>query len=154
MTKLFLDSNVIVDALLDRGPAHEHARLLLALGFVGEFDLWVSPSQWTDVFYILSEGGKRSLGAQVTSTLKELRKSVRISTLGESEIDWAMAQGWPDLEDAIVYAAARTTKPAAIITQNEKDYALSELPVYTCEAYFNWLSQECGINYAEIDLTE
>ena len=56
--KLFLDSNIIVDAIVNRNSSHESAKLLLALGCLGEFDLWVSPTQWTDLFYILSEGGK------------------------------------------------------------------------------------------------
>lgn len=150
MMKLFLDSNVIVDALVDRGPSHAPAKLILALGRVGEFELWVSPTQWTDLFYILSEGGKRSKSAQVIKALEELRACMRVSTMGESEIDQAMRLNWPDMEDAVVYAAARTTNPDAIITQNERDYSLSELPVYTCEAFFDWINREYGVSYTAI----
>ena len=148
--KLFLDSNIIVDALVNRNSTHEPAKLLLALGHLGEFDLWVSPTQWTDLFYILSEGGKRSRSAMVTALLKELRTSVRIATMGEQEIDRAMNLGWPDVEDAVVYSTARTIDPVAIITRNKTDFSHSEIPLYTCEELFEWLRDESGVDYAQI----
>jgi predicted nucleic acid-binding protein len=148
--KLFLDSNIIVDAIVNRNSSHESAKLLLALGRLGEFDLWVSPMQWTDLFYILSEGGKRSRSAMVTALLKELRTSVRIVTMGEQEIDYALNLGWPDVEDAVVYSTARTVDPVAIITRNKADFAQSEIPLYTCEELFVWLRDEAGIDYAQI----
>lgn len=151
--KLFLDTNVVVDALVDRNSHHAGARLLLALGKLGEFDLWVSPTQWTDLFYILSEGGKRSRAAMASSLLNELRSGVRISTVGETEIDSAMALGWPDMEDAVVHEAARATNPVALITNNKKDFAQSTLPTYTCAEFFAWLEGERGLSYKEIALS-
>lgn len=150
--KLFLDTNVVIDALIDRNANHEDARLLLALGKIGEFDLWVSPTQWTDLFYILSEGGKRSRAAMVSALLGELRSGVRISTIGEPEIDSAMALGWPDVEDAVLHEAARATNPVALITHNKADYMQSALPTYTCGEFFAWLKEERGFSYAEIAL--
>ena len=63
--KLFLDSNIIIDALVNRNDSHKSARLLLALAKLGEFNLVASPSQWTDMYYILTEGGKPSRDIEV-----------------------------------------------------------------------------------------
>ena len=59
--KLLLDTNIVIDYLNEREPYYEKARLLMIAGRVGEFDLWMSSSQITDLIYILSEGGAQSL---------------------------------------------------------------------------------------------
>lgn len=149
--KLFLDSNTVIDALIDRNASHDAAKLLLALGYAKEFDLWVSPSQWMDMFYILSRGGKAPYREQAASTMEELRKCLRISTLGESEIDGAMALMWADLEDAVAYMSAKTKNPMAIITRNKEDFESSVFPLFTCEEFFEWLRLEHGLDYAQVD---
>lgn len=56
--KLLLDTNILLDCMMDRQPFAADARKLLILGALGEVDLWMSPSQFTDAFYLLTEGGK------------------------------------------------------------------------------------------------
>ena len=53
-SKLLLDTNVVIDYLNEREPYYEKARLLMIGGRVGEFELWISSSQVTDLVYILS----------------------------------------------------------------------------------------------------
>ena len=52
--KLLLDTNVVIDYLHEREPYYEKARLLMTAGRVGEFSLWITSSQVTDLIYILS----------------------------------------------------------------------------------------------------
>ena len=151
--KLFLDSNVVIDGLVDRSDSHDAARLLIALGQLGVFSLWVSPTQWTDVFYILTEGEKPSPLIEVKAKLEELRKAIRVSTIGEAEIDKALTSAWDDFEDAVVYQAARTTQAAALITSNKDDFAQSDIPIYSPQEFFMWLEKEKNTIYAEVDLT-
>lgn len=68
--KLLLDTNVVIDFLHEREPYYDKARLLMTAGRVGEFDLWITSSQVTDLIYILSEGGKRSLLSRVLEQLR------------------------------------------------------------------------------------
>lgn len=148
--KLFLDSNIIVDALRFRESQAESARLLVGLGRIGEFDLWVSPTQASDLAYILSEGGKRSRMRDVAREMVALSEAVHICPCGESEILAGLKSDWPDLEDAFVYEAARAMKADVIITRNRKDFEQSKIPVYDCEEFFEWYAKEYSINYAEI----
>ena len=64
---LLVDTNIIVDVLRKRDFDYEASRLLLALGKLREFDLWVSPSQLSDLFYILTSGGKKHLAEPVAA---------------------------------------------------------------------------------------
>mgnify|MGYP000296791090 CR=1 FL=1 len=55
--KLLLDTNVVIDFLHEREPYYDKVRLLMTAGRVGEFSLWITSSQVTDLIYILSEAG-------------------------------------------------------------------------------------------------
>ena len=55
---ILVDTSVLIDYMSMRKPYYEKARLLMLLGSVGEFDLWFSSLQATDLFYVLTDGGK------------------------------------------------------------------------------------------------
>ena len=48
--KLLLDTNILLDCMMDRQPFAADARKLLILGALGEVDLWMAPSQISDAF--------------------------------------------------------------------------------------------------------
>ena len=150
--KLFVDTNVVIDAYSAESRQRKESSLLLALGEMGEFDLQTSPSQWTDVFYVLTSGGKQSKYAEGKAVLQKARKQVGVSMLGEAEVDKALSGPWGDFEDALVYQAATSSKADALITNNKDDFALSEIPTYTCKEFFDWLKEEKGIEYDVLDL--
>lgn len=150
--RLLVDTNIVIDHLRKRHPHADSARLLLALGKLGEFELWLSPTQMGDAFYLLTDGGKRTLSHQVHEELRELRKAVRICQYGEQEIDKALHLGWPDFEDALVYEAARAIKADAILTRNQEDFEKSTIPTFDCDEFFDWYASEHGIHYAELTL--
>ena len=121
------------------------------LGKLHEIELFASASQWTDMFYILSSGGKRSQAQEVKQAFRKLRQGVRVAGLSESDIDDALASAWPDFEDACVYQAGQSVKAEAIITQNLQDFEGSAIPVFDCGGFFAYLQQEKDLTYSLID---
>lgn len=152
--KLLVDTNIIVDFFEDRPPHVESTNLLMSLGAIGEFDLWISSSQFTDAFYLLSAGGKASLVKLTKERLRHIRNYVRVCALGESEIDAALDSPWEDVEDACIYQCALKVKADAIITRNKSDFARSSLKVFDCEELFEYLEKKHGISYAELMLED
>ena len=148
--RLFVDTNVVLDALQAREPFAEDARLLLVLGYLGEVELWISPSQTTDLFYLLTEGGKRSLAASVKERLRNLRTFVHVGLMGEDVIDAALRSTWDDFEDACLYQCALKVNPEAIVARNGKDFERSRIPVFDCSALFEYLEREKGLVYEEV----
>ena len=141
--KLLLDTNILLDCMMDRQPFAADARKLLILGALGEVDLWMSPSQFTDAFYLLTEGGKPRLAESVKLRLLKVKRLARICTLGESS--------WPDFEDACLYQCAKKLHAEAIITRNQADFDRSTIPVYDCAEFFAHLKNVHGLVYEEID---
>lgn len=149
---LLVDTNIIVDVLRKRPHDYEASRLLLALGSLHEFELWVSPSQLSDLFYILTSGGKRHLAEPVGEELVDVLSFVRVCSFGHDEALSALSCGFDDLKDALVYQAARAVKAEAIITRNQKDFAQSSIPAFSSVEFFEWLSTVRNVHYAEVAL--
>ena len=148
--KLLVDTNVLIDFLSVRKPFYDEARLLMVAGRVGEFELWMTSSQMTDLVYILSYGGKQALMPSVLERLWGLRTFVEVFSVGGAEIDRMFASAWKDPEDALMFESALSLRADAIITRNAKDFEGSLVRAMTAREYFDWLRDAQGIDYREV----
>ena len=148
--KLLVDTNVLIDYLSMREPFYDEARLLMIVGRVGDFALWMTSSQVTDLIYILSDGGKQSLMPSVLERLRGLRTFVEVFAVGGAEVDRMLASAWKDPEDALMFESALSLKADAIITRNAKDFESSLVRAMTAQEFFNWLRDEKGVDYQEV----
>lgn len=146
--KLLLDTNILLDCMMDRQPFAADVRKLLILGAL---DLWMSPSQFADAFYLLTEGGKPCLAEAVKFRLLKVKRLARICTLGEYDIENTLESPWSDFEDACLYQCAKRLRVEAIITRNQADFERSTIPVYDCAEFFARLKDAHGLVYEEID---
>ena len=149
---ILLDTNIIVDVLRKRNFDYESSRLLLALGKLHEFKLWISPAQLSDILYILTSGGKKRLAEPVKEELTAVLGFVTVCTFNHEDACAALNSSFSDLEDALIYQAARAVKAEAIITRNGKDFASSLIPALSSSEFFDWLAVNKNLHYAEIDL--
>ncbi|WP_418252369.1 PIN domain-containing protein [Gordonibacter urolithinfaciens] len=148
--KLLLDTNIVIDFLHEREPHYRDARLLMMAGRVGEFDLWITSSQMTDLIYILSEGGNRSLLPRVLDQLRGLRTFVNVHAVSDREVDRMLAASWKDPEDSLIFESALEMRADAIITRNQKDFESSVIKVVDCNEFFAWMRDEFGFDYDEV----
>jgi len=151
MRKLLVDTNVLFDYFARRHPFDQDAALLLFGCAMGDYEMWVSSSQVTDLHFLLTHGDDRVGREQAVETLVRLREHVRIASLTEADVDEAMASGWRDFEDACVYFVARHMKASCIITRNKKDFANAALPVLTPREFLDQFESEEGISYDNIE---
>ena len=147
---LLLDTNVVIDYLDEREPFCEKARLLMIAGRVGEFDLWITTSQMTDLVYILSEGGATGRMPRALERLRALLSFVNVYAATDRDIDRMLATAWRDPEDALMFEAALGLKADFIVTRNAADFESDLVPACDCDELFAWLERERGIRYDEI----
>lgn len=119
-------------------------------GRVGEFDLWITSSQVTDLINILSEGGNRALISQVLEQLRGLRTFVNVHAVSDREVDRMLAASWKDPEDSLIFESALQMKADAIVTRNQKDFESTLVKVVDCEEFFTWMREEFNLDYDEI----
>ena len=133
-------------------PFYEKARLLMLAGRVGEFSLWISSSQVTDMIFILTDGGKKSKVPEVLENLRIMRTFVNVYAVTDADIDKMLATTWADPEDALLVELALKMRADAIITRDEDFPQTDMIRVQDCSEFFDWLREEKGISYAEIDM--
>lgn len=148
--KLLLDTNVVIDFLHEREPYYDKVRLLMTAGRVGEFSLWITSSQVTDLIYILSEGGKRSLLSHVLEQLRGMRTFVNVHAVSDREVDRMLAASWKDPEDSLIFESALEMRADAIVTRNQKDLESSVIKVVDCDEFFVWMRKDFGLDYEEV----
>ena len=150
--KLLLDTNVIIDFLNERDPYYEKTRLLMIAGRLGEFDLRATSSQFTDLIYMLSDGGKRNILPHVLERLRGLRTFANVYPVSDREIDQMLSTSWNDPEDALLADIALRMKVDRLITRNQKDFEGSLVNIFDCDELFAWLENAHSLVYRETQL--
>lgn len=133
MKTVFLDSNVILDAILDRGGA-ENAKQILQFGRDQQIRNCTSVLSFANIAYILRKylSGDESLGV-----LKALFDSVSVLPMGDQQVYNALRLAGPDFEDSLQIACAKAASCDVIVTRNLKYYKDVPIPVFTPEDFLN-----------------
>ena len=131
MTKLFLDTNIVIDLLEKREPYCYDAVRLFSMAYNKQVSLLVSPMTYATASYLLS---KHSV-EEVRSLLSDLRGLTQVTTANEQTVDDALISQFKDFEDALQYCSAIQAQAEVILTRNGKDFTNSKIPVMTAGEY-------------------
>lgn len=151
MMRLVLDTNIVIDFMNQREPFWPDARKLVVAGKVGEFDLWVSSSQVTDMLYIASDGETAALLPDTMRKLRGILTFVGVADIGWAEVNAMLNSSWPNPEDALVHEAALKVRADAIITRDRQLMRQSRVPAMDCAELFEKLEAERGLVYDFVD---
>ncbi len=66
---------------------------------------------------------------EIITKLTLAKSLCQVTTVDDSVIDRALQSDFTDLEDAMQYYSALAANAELIVTRNQKDYALSNIPV-------------------------
>ncbi len=139
MTDLFIDSDVILDFLIDRQPYSREAAQVFSLIDNKKVKGYTSALCYSNLFYVLSKYAPRK---KVINMLIEISGLVGILKVDDDIIKASLTSDFQDFEDAIQYYAALEFKRIeVIITRNIRDYKKSSLPVMTPETYVKTFQQ-------------
>jgi predicted nucleic acid-binding protein len=138
MTDLFIDTDVIIDFLIDRKPHSREAAIIFTLIEQKKLKGYASSLTFSNLYYVLRKFESHN---KVISKLDCLSKILSILKVDEQTIKNALASGFSDFEDSIQYfCAVEYKKIDVIITRNTKDYKKSEMPVMTPGDYLKTIS--------------
>ncbi len=127
MNKALIDTNICLDAILDRVPFTDNALKIIEQSQEEKFNGLLSAHALDAIFYITE---KLTNQTKAYKGIKELRKAFDIAPVNQQIIDKAIADKWKDFEDAIHYQAALAADCDAVVTRNEKDFSGATIPVY------------------------
>ena len=132
-SKVFVDTDVIVDHLTDRQPYANYSTLVFELHEQKRIQLYMSALSVNNIYYV----SRRLIGEKKTLRLIDrLIDNIEVIGTTKTEIKNAFQTGFKDFEDSIQYSTAQTVKGIeSIIRRNVKDYRKSKIAVFTPEVY-------------------
>jgi len=124
--KAFLDTNVVLDVLLEREPFCHDSRCVLEKCERGEVSGFVSALTFSTVAYVL----EKAVGAFVALELiRNFRKTVSVSPVSAESVDWAILSNARDFEDAMQYESAKSVRSDVIVTRDPSGFAGAQIRV-------------------------
>ena len=134
MSRIFLDSNVILDLLGERVPFFDSIAKVATLADQKKLTLIVSPLSFTTVDYVLN---KYETSESVLNKLRKFKIICQLCEVNDEIIDKALNSNFKDFEDAVQYFTAQQSNCSVIITRNGKDFKNSTIPIMTAEEYLS-----------------
>ena len=126
--KVMVDTNVVLDLLLDRTPHATNAAQIFSLIERNVIAGCLGATTLTTVHYLAT----KVVGSQ--RARREIRKLLRlfeVAPVNRTVLEAALeAEGFRDFEDAVLHEAARQADADALVTRNESDFRKAVLTVY------------------------
>ena len=126
--RVLLDTDVVLDYLLEREPFAQTAGRLFELNAQGAFDGYISGITPINVFYL---GRKVLERDKLRQALKDLLLAMRVCSITHAVLIQAFALPLTGYEDAVQHASATASRLDAIVTRNLKDYKNATFPIFS-----------------------
>jgi len=126
--KVLLDTNVVLDVLLDRKDFSSQAKQIFHNCIYGIYEGCLSASAITDIFYMLSQ-----VIEHPQSEIKKLLNVVTVLDVTLNDCKYALDLGLDDYEDAVIYSVAKNNKIDIIVTRNTKDFPKTNYEIQVLE---------------------
>lgn len=130
--KILIDTNIVMDVLLNRKPFSEHSSKIFKYAEQGRVEAFLTSNSVTDIVYILRK-------AYDITTIKQnlliMFGFIKILNVSSSDILNAFNLNTSDFEDAVIMQCAARIKADYIVTRNTDDYKESPVSHITAEKF-------------------
>ena len=122
--RVFIDTNVLMDWLLEGRPCKESAQTIVTAAEEHHISLTISTQSIIDAAYSSRKAGLPH--ESFSESLRYLRTVARIVGIDDVDLLWAMSHYSGDFEDDMQYASAYNAVCDFFITRDEKLKALND----------------------------
>ena len=127
--RLFVDSDVILDLVLQREDHFEFAQNLFDQYQQGKYTLYTSSIVLANMHFIIRKLHDLKFA---NSSVSFVSKHFKIIDANNDDIENSIQSKYSDFEDGVQYfSALRSKKIDVLVTRNVKDYKHALLPVFT-----------------------
>ena len=125
--RMMIDTNVILDVLLQREPFYTESKKVLRLCEQKKILGFVSASTITDIFYIT----RKATGSvdETYRVISSILKFVNVLSVSNDDVNRALQIKARDFEDCLLAVCAKSNKCDAIVTRNAKDFEPFDIPL-------------------------
>ncbi|MBW1727405.1 MAG: PIN domain-containing protein [Deltaproteobacteria bacterium] len=125
--RVIVDTNVVLDVLLDREPFVKAAVDVFCLVEESRIDAFLCATTITTIDYLLTQSLPAS---KARDTLRRLISLFEITTVNRPVIERAIGSKIRDFEDAVLVESGQMAGVDSVVTRNTKDFAGSVLKVF------------------------
>ena len=129
--KVFIDTNIVLDLLLQRRHFLINAEKIFSLAYKGKIVLYFSAISFVSVTYYLGKHTNKDIKA----VLEDLCKIVKILPFNQRIIENTLHSNFKDIEDGYQYFTAKENNIRIMITRNVKDFLVDDISVVTPEEF-------------------
>lgn len=131
MIKAIIDTNVLIDLLLERDGYQDAATILLHQK-EQKCSLYLSSLTMANIAYILR---KKFKGIALYNALNKLKTFFSVVGLTADNVESALMLQAADFEDALQYFSATNIQADVIVTRNEKDFCFSQISIMSPKSF-------------------
>lgn len=133
MKKVFVDTNVLLDLLLERETWAQDAARLFSMADRREVELLCCSLSFSTAVYLMQRF--KYTRREIVKKLSIVKSICTITTVNDAVIDRMIQSDFADLEDAIQYYSALAFGADVIVTRNAEDFPSSRIPVLTPQKF-------------------
>jgi predicted nucleic acid-binding protein len=131
MKRVLFDTNVVLDILLDRQPYVEASAAAWAAVETGVAEGMLAAHAVTTIHYLVRKERGNAKARRIVSAILRV---FGVAAVDAAVLQEALELPWPDFEDAVTAAAARTAGCEFIVTRDPKGFRGSPVRSLTPEA--------------------
>ena len=132
--KLLLDTNILLDVLMEREPFYELSLRIWNSCANKKFTGCISSLSFANMVYNMR---KQLTPVKIEKLAEQMCKIFEFADLNSTDITQAAQMRWNDFEDALQSAAAERVNADYIITRNVKDFEQSNIKALTPEDFLD-----------------
>ncbi|MBE9066307.1 PIN domain-containing protein [Leptolyngbya cf. ectocarpi LEGE 11479] len=136
--KILIDTNLILDFLLERQPFFKDAEALFQLIKINQITGYVTATTLTDIFYITKRHTK-SL-EKANQAVSVILDALQISPVNRQVLELALCSSTPDFEDAVQAACAITQGLDALVTR-DADFVTELVPLLSVSEFLKQVAE-------------
>ncbi len=126
--KVLIDTNVVLDLLLDRKPFSLPAAQVFSHAESGRLAGYLCATTLTTLHYLM---GKTMGPQKARDNLRKLLTFLEVAPVTRPILENALKSELRDFEDAVLCEAARAVDAEALVTRNKLDFKKAGLPAHT-----------------------
>ncbi len=136
--RVLLDTNVVLDLLLDREPWSTTATKLFSRVETGTLEGYLGATTVTTIYYLSA----KAVGAKTArQEIRKLLALCAVAPVNRPVLESALELGFADFEDAVLHEAARQVGTEAVVTRDSGGFKKATLSVLTPDECLGILEQ-------------
>ncbi len=137
--RVLLDTNVVLDLLLDRKPWSKTAAKLFSRVESGVLDGYLGATTVTTIYYLAA----KTVGAKAArQEIRKLLALCAVAPVNRPVLEAALGLDFADFEDAVLYEAARQVAADAVVTRDPGGFKKGTISVLAPEECLGILEQK------------